>query len=62
MIWESWPWRQSLLRDADTLARWVRKDPSDRRAFLTEQKVFNGAYAIRKLYQRTEIVQFIRWF
>jgi hypothetical protein len=55
MTWESSPWRQSLLRDAGTLARWGRKNPSDRRAFLIEQKVFNGAYAIRKLYQAKKL-------
>jgi hypothetical protein len=55
MIWESWPWRQSLLRDAETLARWARRNPSDRRAFLIEQKVFNGAYAIRKLYEAQKL-------
>jgi hypothetical protein len=55
MIWESWPWRQGLLRDADTLERWGRKNPTDRRAFLIEQKVFNGAYAIRKLYQAQKL-------
>jgi hypothetical protein len=55
MIWESWPWRQSLLRDAETLARWGKKNPSDRRAFLIEHKVFNGAYGIRKLYQAKKL-------
>jgi hypothetical protein len=55
MIWESCPWRQALLRDAETLRRWGRKNPSDRRAFLIEQKVFNGAYGIRKLYQAKKL-------
>jgi hypothetical protein len=55
MIFESWPWRQSLLRDADTLARWGRNNPSDRRAFLIEQKVFNGAYAMRKLCEAKKL-------
>lgn len=55
MIWESWPWKQRLLKDADLIERWARKNPSDRRAFIIEQKVFVGAYAMRKLLESQKL-------
>jgi len=49
MIYESVPWKRQLIRDADLLERWSPKESSDRRTYLLESKVFNGAYAMRKL-------------
>jgi hypothetical protein len=49
VIYESWPWKQQLLKDADILERWATKPESDRRGYLLESKVFNSAYAMRKL-------------
>lgn len=49
MIFESAPWKALLVRDADLVARWAVKAPTDRRAFLIERKLFMSAYAIRKL-------------
>lgn len=49
MIFESSPWKALLATDADLVARWAVKAPSDRRAFLIERKLFLSAYAIRKL-------------
>lgn len=51
MIYESHPWRSALLKDADVLTRWMNKPDSDRRSFLVEQKVFLGAFTIRRLMQ-----------
>ncbi len=49
MIYESGPWKQQLLKDADILERWATKPVSERRGYLLESKVFNSAYAMRKL-------------
>lgn len=49
MIYESWPWKQQLLKDADILERWAAKPDSDRRGYLLESKVFNSAHVMRKL-------------
>ncbi|MBA3676927.1 MAG: hypothetical protein H0W74_05920 [Sphingosinicella sp.] len=51
MIWESWPWKQDLLRDADILGRWAAKPPTERRSYLVEKKVFFAAYSMRKLLE-----------
>lgn len=52
MIWESAPWKEKLLADADLLERWsTKKRISQRRSFLVEQRVFLAAYAIRKLIE-----------
>jgi hypothetical protein len=51
VIYESWPWRQELLRDADVLQRWKGRPFSARRDFIVEKKVFIAAYAMRKLME-----------
>ena len=51
MIYESWPWRRDLMRDADILDRWAAKSMSERRSVLIEKKVFVAAYAMRRLLQ-----------
>jgi len=55
VIFESWPWKQRLLGDADVVERWAKKRPSDRREFLIEHKVFLAAYSIRKLDQASKL-------
>jgi hypothetical protein len=55
MILESWPWKQRLLKDADLIERWARKRPTQRRAFIIEQKVFLSAYAMRKLFESQKL-------
>jgi hypothetical protein len=55
VIFESWPWRQDLLRDASILRRWTDKPPTERRAFLFEKKIFTSAYAMRKLVESLKL-------
>lgn len=49
MIWESSPWKSALAKDADLIARWALKPPSERRSFIVERKLFLSAYSMRKL-------------
>ncbi|WBT06484.1 hypothetical protein PFY01_02050 [Brevundimonas vesicularis] len=49
MIFESSPWKASLIRDAGLISRWAIKPPSARRSFLIEKKLFLSAYSLRKL-------------
>jgi hypothetical protein len=52
MIWESGPWKDSLLDDAGLLERWAGKPKvTSRRSLLMERKVFLAAYTIRKLWE-----------
>jgi hypothetical protein len=51
MIFESEPWKQDLVRDADILERWGAKSASAKRSFLLEKKVFTAAYIMRKLWE-----------
>lgn len=56
MIWESGPWKDGLLRDADQLGRWaVRKSRIAQRDTLIEKKIFMAAYAIRKLFEANKV-------
>lgn len=55
MIYESAPWRQDLLRDADVLSRWLTKPPSGKRSVIIEKKVFTGAYIMRRLLQSDKL-------
>lgn len=55
MIYESWPWRQDLLKDADILDRWAVKAVTERRSALIEKKVFVGAYSMRRLLQSEKL-------
>lgn len=56
MIWESWPWRKGLLRDADLLERWAaRASRAAQREVIFEQKVFLAAYAVRKLFEADKV-------
>ena len=56
MIWDSSPWKDELLRDADILQRWAQKSGfSNRQGFLMEKKVFIAAYAIRKLFEAEKL-------
>lgn len=49
MIWESAPWKNDLLRDADIIERWAKKPTSTKGQILLEKKIFVAAYAMRKL-------------
>jgi hypothetical protein len=52
MIWESSPWKDQLILDAEIIQRWASKTRmSARRSTLLERKIFVSAYAIRKLYE-----------
>lgn len=52
MIWESGPWKDALLADADLLERWARKPKvTERRSLLIEREVFLAAYTMRKLWE-----------
>ncbi len=63
MIYESWPWKRELLRDADILERWCAQKPhSDRRDFLVERKVFLAAYAVRKLIESYKLTDKIKTY
>ena len=56
MIWESSPWKNRLLSDADLLERWAaKKSITERRSFLLEQKIFISAYSIRKLMEAEKV-------
>ena len=56
MIWESGPWKDRLLSDADLLERWAAKQSvTERRSYLLEQKIFISAYAIRKLFESEKV-------
>ena len=50
MIYESYPWKRELMRDADIIVRWsAKKTSSNHREFILEKKIFLTAFAIRKL-------------
>ncbi|MEX1203827.1 MAG: hypothetical protein WEB85_01140 [Dongiaceae bacterium] len=55
MIWESGPWKQRLLKNADIIERWAKKRPTERCAFVIEEKVFLSAYAIRRLWESQKL-------
>lgn len=56
MIWESSPWKERLVSDAELLERWAaKKSVTERRSFLLEQKIFISAYAIRKLIEAQKL-------
>lgn len=55
MIWESYYWKQDLLKTIDILKKWSRKKPSTRGEVIFEKKIFYAAYAIRKLIEAGKI-------
>jgi hypothetical protein len=56
MIWESKPWKNRLLADADIVERWAAKPAvTERRSLLFEQKIFLAAYTIRKLTEAKKL-------
>jgi hypothetical protein len=56
MIWESGPWKDALLADADLLDRWANKPKAtERRSLLIERKIFLAAYSIRKLLEALKL-------
>ena len=61
MIYESYPWKRELMRDADIIVRWsAKKTSSDHREFILEKKIFLAAFAIRKLihsYKTTDKIK-----
>lgn len=58
MIWESYPWKEELLRIADRLERKTRqKRWTDRTDANLEKDVFVGCYAVRKLAEARKLSQ-----
>jgi hypothetical protein len=56
MIWESYPWKEQLLMDADVVERWANKQSvTERRSFIIERKIFLSAYSIRKLLEAQKL-------
>lgn len=56
MIWESAPWKDGLLKDAEILERWARKaSRPNRQGMIFEKKIFLAAYSIRKLIESEKI-------
>ena len=56
MIDDSVPWKESLLRVADSLERRTRQRRwTERTSYLVERDVMNAAYAIRKLNEARKI-------
>jgi hypothetical protein len=56
MIWDSGPWKNVLLADADLLDRWANKPKiTERRSLLIERKIFLAAYTIRKLWEAQKL-------
>jgi hypothetical protein len=56
MIWDSYPWKNQLVADAEIIERWASKTQvTQRRSTLIERKVFLAAYAIRKLYENYKL-------
>jgi hypothetical protein len=56
VIWESGPWKDLLVTDANLLERWCAKTSvTERRSMLIERKVFLAAYTIRKLYEAQKL-------
>jgi hypothetical protein len=56
MIWESYPWKNQLIVDAEIIQRWASQTRmSERRSTLLERKIFVSAYAIRKLYENYKL-------
>ncbi len=55
MIWESYPWKEVLLKDADIIERWCQRHLTQRGMALIERKIFVSAYAIRKLFEAEKL-------
>jgi len=56
MIWESHPWKEQLVLDAEIIQRWASKTRvTQHRSALIERKVFLAAYAIRKLFESLKL-------
>ncbi|MBU0726658.1 MAG: hypothetical protein KJ904_00335 [Alphaproteobacteria bacterium] len=56
MIWESGPWKKTLLEDADILERWATKTSrKSQQAIIFEKKILLAAYAMRKLKDADKI-------
>lgn len=56
MIWDSVPWKEDLLRVADSVERrMMQRRWSERTSFLVERDVMNAAYAVRKLNEARKI-------
>jgi len=56
MIWESAPWKDGLLKDANLLERWASKTSKPaQRHLIFEKKVFLAAYAVRKLFEADKV-------
>jgi hypothetical protein len=50
MIFDSYPWKEQLVADAEIVRRWAsRTKVTQRRSTLIERKIFLAAYTIRKL-------------
>lgn len=62
MIWESYPWKQQLLRDSGLLKRLAGQDreTGTHKDFVFEQKIFLSAYAIRKLFDANKLTDDLR--
>ncbi|WP_143266844.1 hypothetical protein [Azospirillum oryzae] len=56
MIWESGPWKDELLKDAEMLNRWsANKKRIAKRELIFEKKLFLSAYVIRKLFEAEKV-------
>lgn len=51
MIWESGYWKADLIKDAEIIERWSKKNPTTRQYVLLERKIFITSYSIRKLIE-----------
>lgn len=52
MIWESWHWKQPLLKMADRLAQFkASNELSDEELAQVERDIFIGFYSVRKLLE-----------
>jgi len=62
MIWESSYWKKDLIKDADILRRWSKKNRTTRLDVLLEKKIFIAAYSILKLIDAEKIgPDFPKW-
>ncbi|WP_139189046.1 hypothetical protein [Thalassobaculum litoreum] len=56
MIWDSAPWKDGLLKDADILQRWaMQSSRPSQQGVIFEKKIFLSAYAMRKLLEARKI-------
>lgn len=56
VIWESGPWKEALLKDADLLDRWAsRRDRAVQRDVIFEKKIFLAAYSMRRLIEAEKL-------